>query len=130
MGAVVASQDTVNAGSLNRRMTIQTQNKTPNNMGGFDVTWQDAYTCACKKENFPHGRGLFRTFVYAQLYPKVTATFQIRYQRTFTITPDMRVKYQTHSIDHFYQILGIENEGDENASMYLLCQEEQAKAVN
>src|SRR5258708_28633459 len=126
----MANQDTVNASALDRRLTIQTQSKVADNMGGFTVTWQDAYTCACKKENFPHGRGLFRTFVYSQLYPKVTATFQIRYQRTFTIDASMRVKYQTHGIDHFYQIMGIENEGDDNASLYLLCQEEQAKAVN
>lgn len=120
----------VSANDLNRRITFQQKTDVDNGLGA-DPVWNDVYTCSAKKENFPHGRGLFRAFVYAQLYPQVTTTFQIRFQRSVQIDINtMRVKYSAHGTDHFYQIMGIENPDEANAFMFLLCREDQAKAVN
>ena len=38
--------------------------------------------------------------------------------------------YPAHGINHIYQILGVENTLEANVSIWLLCQENQAQAVN
>ncbi len=123
-------KDTVNGADFNRRIQIQVNTPTQNSQGGLVDNWATVYTCWASMENFPRGRGLFRKFLFAQLYPQMNTTIQIRFQKTVVITDAMRVLYPAHGVNHYYQILGVENPMEANVSMWLLCQEEQAQAVN
>jgi SPP1 family predicted phage head-tail adaptor len=125
------TKDTANGADFNRRIQIQAPSSSDDGQGGSSPTsWNTVYTCWANIENFPHGRGLFRKFLFQQLYPQMTTTIQIRFQKSVAIDPTMRVLYQAHGVNHIYQILGIENPMEANVSMWLLCMENQAKAVN
>ena len=122
--------DSVDSSDLNRRIQIQQNTPTKNAQNGLVDNWATIYTCWASMQNFPHGRGLFRKFLFSQLYPQMNTTIQIRFQKTVTIDDTMRVLYVAHGVNHIYQILGVENPLEANVSLWLLCQEEQAQAVN
>ena len=94
------------------------------------MTWETVYTCWANIQNFPHGRGLFRRFLFQQLFPQVTTAIQIRFQKSLLIDATMRVLYPAHGINHIYQILGVENPLEANVSLWLMCREDQAQAIN
>lgn len=129
---VVASQD------FNRRIQIQQAAKTDNGQGGFETTWETIYTCWANIQNFAHGKGLFRKFLFSQLYPQVTTTIQIRFQKSVFIgvvngvanQTELRVLYPAHGVNHIYQIIGAENPEEANVSIWLMCQENQAQPIN
>lgn len=124
------TKDTVASHDFTRRIQIQQAVKSDNGEGGFNITWQTIYTCWANIQNFAHGKGLFRRFLFSQLYPQVTTTIQIRFQKSVLIDATMQVLYPAHGINHTYQILGVENPEEANVSIWLLCQENQAKAIN
>lgn len=124
------AKDKANGANFNRRIQIQQVTLTPNGQGGSTESWATVYTCWANMQNFPHGRGLFKRFLFKQLYPKMDMTIQIRFQKTAAIDDTMRVLYPAHGVNHLYQILGIENSLEANVSIWLLCQEQQAQAVN
>lgn len=122
------SKDQINSSDLNRRIQIQAiSGKTPD---GFTDAWETIYSCWADIQNFPHGRGLFRRFLYSQLYPQMNTTIHIRFQQSVLIDATRRVLYPAHGINHIYQILGVENTLEANVSIWLLCQENQAQAAN
>jgi|SRR5579862_9563 len=129
-------KDKVATFQFNRKIVIQkpTAGVDDDQGGGLGPSaaseYVDYYTCFADIQNQPHGRGLFRKFLLQQLYPQLTTIIQIRYQQTFPIDATCQVKYIAHGIMHIYKILGIENTAEANISMYLLCREDQAKAVN
>jgi len=122
--------DSVDSSDMNRRIQIQQNTPTKNAQNGLVDNWATIYTCWASVQNFPHGRGLFRKFLFSQLYPQMNTTIKIRFQKTVTIDDTMRVLYPAHGVNHIYQILGVENPLEANVSLWLLCQEEQAQAVN
>src|SRR5579885_2351413 len=122
-------RDTVASHDFTRRIQIQQAIKTPDGQGGFAVTWETVYTCWANIQNFPHGRGLFRRFLFQQLFPQVTTAIQIRFQKSLLIDATMRVLYPAHGINHIYQILGVENPLEANVSLWLMCREDQAQAI-
>ncbi|MGH2478514.1 MAG: head-tail adaptor protein [Ktedonobacteraceae bacterium] len=125
---MAGTKDQIDSSDLDRRIQIQSiSGKTPD---GFVDVWSTIYTCWANIQNFPHGRGLFRRFLYSQLYPQMNTTIQIRYQQSVRIDATMRVLYPAHGVNHIYQILGVENPLEANVSLWLLCQENQAQAAN
>lgn len=125
----MSKKDSVAAAQFDRKITIQ-QPVISADAQGTTTTWSDYYTCFADIQDFPHGRGLMRQFFYQQLYPQATTTIQIRYQQSFPIDPSMRIKFVDHGVTHIFQILGIQNPNRANVSLFLLCREDQAKAVN
>lgn len=124
------TRDSVDASDLNRRIQIQSLARTANGDGTFAETWTTIYTCWANIQNPAKGRGLVRQFVVSHLSWNLTTIIQIRFQKTTVITDGMRVYYPAHGVNHIYKIMGIENPNEANVSMWLLCQEIQAQAVN
>ena len=122
-------KDKVDAARFDRKISIQAPTISADAQG-TTTAWNTVYTCFASIENQPHGRGVFRRYLYQQLYPQLTAIVQIRYQQSTPIDATMRIQYIAHGVTHIYQIIGIENPNEANISMYLLCQEQQAKSVN
>lgn len=128
---MAGTKDTLDSSDLNRRIQIQKiTGQVPDGQGGFTDTWTTIYTCWANIQNFPHGKGLFRKFLFSQLYPQMNTTIQIRFQQSVKIDETMRVLYPAHGVNHTYEILGTENPLEANISMWLLCQENQAQPVN
>lgn len=124
------AKDMVASHDFTRRIQIQQEVRTDNGQGGFNVAWTTIYTCWANIQNFGHGKGLFRKYLFSQLYPQVTTTIQIRFQKSVLIDATMRVLYPAHGVNHTYQIIGVENPEEANVSIWLLCQENQAQAIN
>lgn len=130
---MAGAKDILDSSDLNRRIQIQavtSELPDPGGEGGFIDDWTTIYSCWANIQNFPHGRGLFRKFLFSQLYPQMTTTIQIRYQRSILIDVTLRVLYVAHGVNHVYQVLGIENPLEANVSLWLLCREDQALPVN
>jgi hypothetical protein len=131
-------KDHVDSSDLDRRITIQapitdTDSATIAQGGGYGpnpANYNDVYACWANMQNFPHGRGLIRAYKFAQLYPEATLVIQIWFQKTVLLDATMRVKYVAHGVTHFYQILGVQNPMEANVSLFLICQEWQAKSPN
>ena len=124
-------KDKIAASQFTRPVTIQKRTDTPNGSGGFTTTWADYYSCFADIQNMPNGRGLFRKFIYAQLYPTANTIIVIRYPAGTAIDATMRVKSVEGGLTHYYQIVGPpENMQRANISMYLPCQEVQAPGVS
>lgn len=124
-------KDNVAAHQFTRPITIQKPTETPNGSGGFVTTWADYYSCWADIQNFPNGRGLFRKFIFMQLYPTGNTMIVIRYAPGTAIDATMRVKSVEGSTTHYYQIVGPpENMQRANVSIYLPCQEVQAPGVS
>lgn len=124
------TKDAVASHDFTRRIQIQKATRVDDGQGGATETWETIYTCWANIENFPHGKGLFRKFMFAQLFPQLTTTIQIRFQRSVLIDATMRVLYPAHGINHLYQIIGVENPLEANVSIWLMCREDQAQAIN
>lgn len=123
-------KDNVIAGQFDRQIQIQSKPRVDDGSGGDIGTWQTIYTCMADMQNMPHGRGLFRKYMFMQLYPQTTTVIQIRFQLDVVIDAAMRVQYVAHGITHYYKIIGVENPTEANYSMFIMCIEDQAKAVN
>ena len=123
------AKDAVTSGQFDRKITIQAPVISVDDQG-TTTTWNDVYTCWADKQDFPHGRGLLRNFQFQQLFPQATTTFALRYQAEVVIDATMRVKFVKAGITHYFKILGAQNPFDANMSIFLVCQEDQAQAVN
>lgn len=126
------AKDKFSASQANRKIVIQSPAaRVDDGQGGSPNNWVDAYTCWADKQDLPHGRGLFNKYMLMQKFPQATTTFQFRFQYGMLIKPDMRVKYVAHGITHTYRLLGPpQNLNEANVSILLICQEDQAQAVN
>lgn len=126
-------KDKVHSMQFDRKITIQAlQAIAWDSQGGHprESEWVDVYSCFADIQDFPHGRYLYRTYKFQQLYPQANTVIQIRYQQTVLIDATKRVKFIDHGITHYLKILGVENPNRANVSMFLLCQEDQAQAPN
>lgn len=124
------AKDAVSTGQFDRKISIQSYTRVDDGQGGSSGSWGNVYTCFADMQNPMHGRGLYRKYLYAQLYPQATMIIQIRFQKTVPIDATMRVQYIAHGVTHLYQVVGVENPNEANVSMYLLCVEYQAKTPN
>jgi len=86
---------TINAGELDRRLTIQQPTGTPNEYGEMPDTWEDVYT------NIPCGVTYIKggeVWESTQDVGNLTTDFKIRYVST-AITPRMRVVFEGENYD-------------------------------
>jgi SPP1 family predicted phage head-tail adaptor len=91
----------INAGDLDRRLTIQAKTITRDSAGGAIETWTDETTVWAQKVDTTG-----REFRAAQAtYPEVTYVFRIRYNRTLTTAH--RLYFEGRYLD----ILQINEEG-------------------
>lgn len=125
------AKDSVSAGQFDKRISLQ-QNQTSytDPQGGAAENWVDVFTCWADMQDFPHGRGLFRKYLYQQLYPTATKIIATRYQPVQHVDPSMRIKYVKRGVEHIYQIIGIQSPTDANISFLFFCLENQVKGYN
>ena len=101
------------AGTLNKRITLQYQTKVSNNMGGFVTSWVDAAT------------------IWAAIWP-VSASEQVQsMQPTMTISHRIRIRYRSILRAswrikfglRYFNIVSIINQNEKNELLDLMCKE-------
>jgi len=101
------------AGMLNKRITLQYQTKVSNNMGGFVTSWVDAAT------------------IWAAIWP-VSASEQVQsMQPTMTISHRIRIRYRSILRAswrikfglRYFNIVSIINQNEKNELLDLMCKE-------
>ena len=100
------------AGTLNKRITIQAPTKVSDGMGGFTETWTDVATVWAKK--------------WTVSSSELTADMQVNMVRVqkfcicyrSVLLPSWRIKYGTT----YYNITGIDPD-EKNEFIYLTCKE-------
>ena len=103
----------VNAGEINKRITIKTQVLTQNSYGEEIITWSNFCTVWAKITS-SSGKEFYAV---QKLNPETTALFKIRYRSG--LDTSMRIYYGTRIFD----ILYIDNVGEGNVEINLLCKE-------
>jgi SPP1 family predicted phage head-tail adaptor len=123
---------TITSSNMNRRIQFQLNTPIANGDGTSSDNWQTVYSCWAKVRYWPQTRsgGMARVFAASQFFFEVTITFEIRFQTQVAITDKMHILYPAHGVNHIYKIIGMENTDEANQSLWLLCQEAQAQAVN
>lgn len=129
------AKDSVSAGQFDKRISIQAKSTASVNyddQGGLSApdVWADVFVCWADMQDFPHGRGLLRQYLYSQLYPTATKIIATRYQPTVHVDPSMRIRYVKRGLEHLYQIIGIQSPMDANISFLFFCTEYQVKGYN
>jgi len=101
------------AGMLNKRITLQYQTKVNNNMGGFVTSWVNAAT------------------IWAAIWP-VSASEQVQsMQSTMTISHRIRIRYRSILRAswrikfglRYFNIVSIINQNEKNELLDLMCKE-------
>lgn len=128
----MTAKDQVHAHNFDRPIVIQKPVITDDGAGGNSTptTFTTVYACFADIQDFAHARGLSRMFFAQQNYPQTLTIVVIRWQPAIHIDGSMRVQHTRNGITHNLKILdaGVYNES--NVSIYLKCQEDQAKGVN
>lgn len=104
----------IRAGTLNKRVILQTVSRASNGGGGFTPTWADTATLWAEIEELSGSEGFEAQQVASKLSHKVT----IRYRSG--VTPQQRLKYGSRIL----QIRAVLNPGQRNERLELLCEEE------
>lgn len=129
--ARLQAKDSLTTGQFTRRIQIQSLTLTPDGQGGNSKTWNTIYAPLADIQNYPRGRGLFRRFEFMQLYPEANTIIQIRYIPNMNINASMRILSVENGLTHEYKVVGPPvNPNRANISIYIPCQETQAKGVN
>jgi len=105
------------AGRQRHTITIQRPVNTPDDMGGFDVTWEDVCTVRASVEPL-QGREFFAA---RQMQTVSTVRFRLRWLKGFTdqINEEMRVLFDGRVFD----ITAIVNIKERNREVHLMCAE-------
>jgi head-tail adaptor len=124
------AKDQVHAHNFDRPITIQKPVLTDDGQGGQTTVWTTVYQCFADIQDFAHARGLARSFFAQQNYPQTLTIVVIRWQPAIHLDGGMRVLHARNGLTHNLKVLdaGVYNES--NVSIYLKCQEDQAKGVN
>lgn len=100
-------------GSLNKRITLQYEVKTSDNMGGFDVVWTD------------------NSKVWAAIWP-TSAREQVQSMKeTMTISHQIRIRYKSSVLaswrvklrSRYFNIVSIVNPEERGEWLDLMCKE-------
>jgi head-tail adaptor len=126
----VPAKDKVHSHQFNRRIAIQSPPLADDGQGGQSGSWTTVYQCWADIQDFAHARGLTRMFFAQQNYPQTMTIVVLRWQPNIKIDGTMRVQHVRNNVTHNLKILdaGVYNES--NVSIYIKCQEDQAKGVN
>ena len=103
----------LDAGILNKRITIQATTETPDGRGGFTEAWSDIGTC------WADIRPLFAKQIFEYRSLNVHATHQIKVRASVDVDEDNRILYGTR----IFEILTIENEAEAEVVKWLVCKE-------
>lgn len=106
---------TVNIGSLNSRIEIQSATRTADGAGGATNVWA-TITNGTVWANV-ESMSAFEVFAAIQRQHRVTHKITLRYMTS--LTSGMRVKFGTRT----FNIRGIKNLDERNAKMELTCEE-------
>jgi SPP1 family predicted phage head-tail adaptor len=101
----------MNAGKLNKRITIQEYGSTQNEYGEQVKTWSTTKTVWASVEPL-QGREWFNA---KQMQSEIEIRMRLRY--TTDITPKMRIQYNALN----YNIESVINVGEENRELELMC---------
>ena len=102
------------AGTLNKRVILQTVTQTTDGGGGFTDAWADTATLWANVEELTGSEGFEAQQTASSLSHRVT----IRYRTS--VTPVQRIKYGTRVLT----INAVLNPGQRNEMLELMCSEE------
>lgn len=102
------------AGTLNKRVILQTVSRVSNGGGGFTPTWADTTTLWAHLDELSGSEA----FEAQQIASKVTHRVTIRYRTS--VTPQQRLKYGTRIL----KIESVRNPDQRNEMLELMCSEE------
>lgn len=105
------------AGRLNKRVTLQSRSDADDGGGGSEVTYADAVSLDAAIEP---GQG--REFVQAQqLVPELSHTVTIRFRKS--VTPKHRFKYVANGEVRLFAIHAMIDPEERHEQLVLLCSE-------
>jgi SPP1 family predicted phage head-tail adaptor len=109
------------AGPLNRRVSIQSQTASQDELGQQLQTWAPIYSCWAAID-IQQSQLLYST---AEFMSKVTYRVTMRWTSSVVITAQQRVVYKepTTGVLHTYQIIAPLNTKAANTELVLLCYE-------
>lgn len=102
------------AGTLNKRVILQTVSNGADGRGGVTETWADTVTLWAHVEEMSGGEGYEAQQIASRLTHKVT----LRYRTS--VTPQQRLKYGTRIL----KIQSVANPDQRNEMLELSCSEE------
>ena len=108
----------MNAGTLSRRISIQTQSTTPDAFGQPVQVWTTAYQCWASID-VQSSQLIYST---AEFVSKVTHRITCRWTSSFVFQPNQQITYldQSLGITHTYVIQAVINDNQANVSVTLL----------
>jgi SPP1 family predicted phage head-tail adaptor len=108
----------LDAGKLDKRITIQTPARTDDGGGGVTIAYTDAATVWASIEP-GSGREFFQA---RQLNPEITHTVTIRYRSG--ITPAQRIKYVENGTARAFAIHSKADPLERHEQLILMCEEQ------
>ncbi|MFA4994219.1 MAG: phage head closure protein [Bdellovibrionales bacterium] len=102
-------------GTLRKKVSIQTESKTPDNAGGYTLAWT---TLATVWANITPISGK-EVFAAGHLEGRATHKVTIRWRGDIALTPDMRLSYNSRA----FNIRAVLNKGEENKHFLLYVEE-------
>jgi SPP1 family predicted phage head-tail adaptor len=108
-------------GTLNKRVTIQTQSATQDVFGQPVQTWTTTYTCWASID-IQASQLIYST---AEFLDKVTHRITIRWTSSVIISAKQRIVYTEPStgVVHTYEIQAVVNDKAANRQLTLICYE-------
>jgi SPP1 family predicted phage head-tail adaptor len=109
------------AGKLNRRISIQSQTTAQDAMGQEFQAWSEVWPCWASIE-IQNSQLLYST---AEFVSKVTTRITFRYTTSVQILPNMRIVFteQSTGIVHTYEIQALVNDKQADRQLMALCYE-------
>lgn len=109
------------AGTLNRRIQIQTQSTSQDSFGAPSQTWTTSYSCWASID-VQASQLIYST---AEFVSKVTHRIECRWTSSFIFSPNQRIVYiePTTNITHVFNIESVLNDKQGNRKLILLCYE-------
>lgn len=107
----------LNAGSLDKRVTLQLPSYTDDGGGGSDALWSDVRSVAASVRP-----GVGREFLQAkQEQPEITHQVTIRYRAD--VTPKYRIRYTVNGTARTFAIHGVQDVEERHEQLMLYCSE-------
>jgi SPP1 family predicted phage head-tail adaptor len=102
------------AGQLNKCVTLQSKTKTADDMGGYDVTWENEVTDTWAAIWPVSASDFVRTSQEA-----IVVTHRIRIRYRSGVKSDWRIKYKSR----YFDIVSIINPNESDEMLELMCKE-------
>ena len=103
----------LDAGILNKRITIQQNVETDNGRGGFTESWEDVGTY------WAEIKPLFAKQIFEYRSLNVHATHQIKVRANVIIDEDDQIIYGSRT----FEVLTVENESESEVVKWVICKE-------